>query len=81
MTKAPAQPSSQAQPNRFALWNLAFRPFYLLAGSFAALSILFWIAPLAGWIGSPVYFGDPHWHAHEVIFGCAFAGRRWLAQI
>ncbi len=89
MTKAPAQPSSHAQPKRFALWNLAFRPFYLLAGSFAALSILFWVAPFAGWLGSPVYLGDPRWHAHEMIFGYAFAvivgfvftaGRTWTNQ-
>jgi len=89
MTKAPAQPSSPAQPKRFALWNLAFRPFYLLAGSFAALSILFWIAPFAGWLDSPVYFGDPRWHAHEMIFGYTFAvivgflftaGRTWTSH-
>ncbi len=86
MTKASVQPSSQARPNHFALWNLAFRPFYLLAGCFAALSILFWVAPFAGWLGSPVYQGDPRWHAHEMIFGYAFAvivgflftaGRTW----
>ena len=29
------------QPGRgFALWELGFRPFYLLASSFAALSVL-----------------------------------------
>jgi hypothetical protein len=32
----------------FALWNLGFRPFYLLASSFAALSILLWICQYTG---------------------------------
>ena len=34
---------------RTALWNLGFRPFYLLASVFAALSIPLWIAQYAGW--------------------------------
>ncbi len=32
----------------FALWNLGFRPFYLLASSFAALSILLWVGAIRG---------------------------------
>ena len=32
----------------FALWNLGFRPFYLLASIFAALSILLWICQYTG---------------------------------
>jgi len=78
----PTDPPSR----QFALWNLGFRPFYLLAGSFAALSILGWVALYAGWPGVQLYHGDPHWHAHEMIFGFAFAiivgflftaGRNW----
>lgn len=84
---APAPPASPA--NHFALWNLGFRPFYLLAGTFAALSIFAWVAQWAGWLGSPTYLGDPRWHAHEMIFGYAFAvivgflftaGRNWTNQ-
>lgn len=75
-------PSAQA----FALWNLGFRPFYLLAGLFAALSVGCWVAQFAGWLGSHVYLPNPLWHAHEMIFGYAFAvivgflftaGRNW----
>ena len=62
-------PSAQA----FALWNLGFRPFYLLAGLFAALSVACWVAQVAGWLGSHVYLPNPLWHAHEMIFGYAFA--------
>jgi len=80
------QAPSNPKPNRFALWNLGFRPFYLLAGSLAAFSVLLWIAQFAGWLGTRVYLGDPRWHAHEMIFGYAFAvlvgflftaGRNW----
>jgi uncharacterized protein involved in response to NO len=56
-----------------ALWNLGFRPFFLLAGLFAASSILWWVAQLAGWAGSRAYGGGPYWHAHEMIFGFVFA--------
>ncbi|OGA12330.1 MAG: NnrS family protein [Betaproteobacteria bacterium RIFCSPLOWO2_02_FULL_65_20] len=89
MPMAPLRSPIEAQPNRFALWNLGFRPFYLLAGLFAALSILAWSAQFAGWMGSQVYLGDPRWHAHEMIFGYAFAvivgflftaGRNWTNQ-
>ena len=72
--------------SRLALWNLGFRPFYLLAGIFAAFSVLAWTAQFASWTGLRVYSGDPRWHAHEMIFGFAFAvivgflltaGRTW----
>ena len=35
----------------FALWQLGFRPFFLLASSFAALSIALWALQFAGWLG------------------------------
>ena len=69
----------------FALWQLGFRPFYLLASSFAALSIGLWALQLAGWLGQP-YLQGPLWHAHEMLFGFVLAvivgflltaGRNW----
>lgn len=87
MSMDPSQAPSGPGPNGFALWNLGFRPFYLLAGFFAAFSILFWTAQFAGW--PRAYLGDPRWHAHEMIFGYAFAvlvgflftaGRNWTNQ-
>lgn len=89
MLIAPEQPDTAPRPIRYALWNLGFRPFYLLAGLFAALSILAWSAQFAGWLGSQFYLRDPRWHAHEMIFGYAFAvivgflftaGRNWTNQ-
>ena len=44
------KPGSQAGTPAagFALWALGFRPFYLLASIFAALSIPLWVAVYAG---------------------------------
>ena len=52
-----------------ALLALGFRPFYLLAGGYAALSVPIWAAQYAGWRpGAKALF-----HAHEMLFGFAFA--------
>lgn len=56
-----------------ALWNLGFRPFFLLAGIFSATSILAWVSQWSGFAGSYRYLAGPLWHAHEMIFGYAFA--------
>ncbi|HYX67434.1 MAG TPA: NnrS family protein [Burkholderiales bacterium] len=52
-----------------ALLALGFRPFYLLAGAYAALSVPLWALQYFG-VLPPV---QPLWHAHEMIFGYAFA--------
>jgi len=56
----------------FALWRLGFRPFFLLASSFASLSIALWGAQYAGWLGMP-YLSGAIWHAHEMLFGFTLA--------
>lgn len=64
----PAEP--EAQPaRRNVLFALGFRPFYLLAGLYAALSVPLWAAQYAGWLPGV----NPLWHAHEMLFGYAFA--------
>jgi uncharacterized protein involved in response to NO len=77
-----------AAPADFALWNLGFRPFYLLASVFASISILLWVAQYAGYLPL-TYLADPVWHAHEMLFGYAIAviagflftaGRNWTGQ-
>ena len=63
----PAQPKNPAAPSGFALWNLGFRPFYLLASLFSAFSVFLWAGQFSGWI--PGYLPGPLWHGHEMIFG------------
>jgi uncharacterized protein involved in response to NO len=80
------EPSRRRHPPQgFALWQLGFRPFYLLASVFAALSIGLWAAQFASWLPVP-YLAGPLWHAHEMLFGFTLAvvvgflftaGRNW----
>ncbi|MBK7591495.1 MAG: NnrS family protein [Betaproteobacteria bacterium] len=59
-------------PSGFALWNLGFRPFYLLGSSFAALSVLFWIGQYAGLLPA-IYARSAAWHGHEMLYGYTMA--------
>jgi len=52
-----------------ALFALGFRPLYLLAGAYAALAVPLWAMQYAGWLPG----ANPLWHAHEMLFGYAFA--------
>lgn len=79
------EPPQPAPRQAFALWQLGFRPFYLLASAFAALSIGLWALQFSGWLSHP-YLQGPIWHAHEMIFGFVLAvvvgflftaGRNW----
>ena len=64
----PSEPKAAA-PRSFALFALGFRPLYLLAGAFAALSVPLWALQYAGWLPG----ANLLWHAHEMLFGYAFA--------
>lgn len=65
----PAQPVPE-----FALFNLGFRPFFLLAGIFALVSIFIWGGVYVyGWPLGRLPFSAVQWHAHEMIFGYAMA--------
>lgn len=79
------EPPQRSAPRGFALWALGFRPFYLLASGYAALSILLWALQFTGRFGV-TFLPTPIWHAHEMIFGFALAvvvgflftaGRNW----
>jgi uncharacterized protein involved in response to NO len=81
-------PAAPRSPRTFALWQLGFRPFYLLASSFAALSIALWAAQMLGLLPF-AYLRGPVWHAHEMLFGFTLAvvvgflftaGRNWSGQ-
>ena len=67
MSAPPVAPAS-----RFALWDMGFRPFYLGASVFAAISIPLWVGQYAGYLPdawSHSMFG----HAHEMLFGYGLA--------
>lgn len=67
------------------LFRLGFRPFYLLAAAFAAVSVPLWIARYFG-MAQVLTRVDLNWHMHEMVFGFAIAviigflftaGRNW----
>ena len=60
-------PSETPLKAHFALWSLGFRPFYLLATIFGALSVLLWAAQFSGVLRS-TYLQGSVWHAHEMLF-------------
>jgi uncharacterized protein involved in response to NO len=67
------------------LFRLGFRPFYLLAAAFAAISVPLWLARYLGWTNHFAHV-DLNWHMHEMVFGFVIAvvigflytaGRNW----
>jgi uncharacterized protein involved in response to NO len=69
LSKNPDQPVAA-----FALFNLGFRPFFLLAGVFSLVSIFIWgNAYVYGWSMQRLPFSLLHWHTHEMIFGYGMA--------
>jgi uncharacterized protein involved in response to NO len=82
------EPAGAPPPRRVALWALGFRPFYLLASVFAALSVPLWALQVSG-VLKHAYLAGSVWHAHEMLFGFALAvivgflftaGRNWTNQ-
>jgi len=67
----PRPASGPMSGNGPALFALGFRPFYLLAAVYAALSVPVWVAAQAGWRVSGRI--DVLWHMHEMVFGFALA--------
>ena len=68
----PLPPRAPPAAAGFALWNLGFRPFYLLASVFSAISVLLWTVQYSGWLPS-AYLQGPLWHGHEMLFGYTLA--------
>jgi uncharacterized protein involved in response to NO len=56
-----------------ALFNLGFRPFYLLAALLAAAAVPLWVAEYFGLMPRTGYLSGLAWHAHEMVFGFAVA--------
>lgn len=69
-----AQDGADTSP---AILSYGFRPFFLLATVFAALTIPVWLAALSAGLEIGGVFGPRDWHVHEMIFGylaCVIAG-------
>lgn len=52
-----------------ALFSLGFRPFFLLAGLFGAVTIPLWLCVWTGRIVIAGPFNPVDWHIHEMLFG------------
>lgn len=74
-TTAP-RPTSKSQQSRMPpVWlQLGFRPFFMLAATFSAVSMGVWLSSLNFGIPS-LFLGLPGswWHAHEMLYGYAMA--------
>ncbi len=64
----PTDPAPTAR-ERHGLLALGFRPFFLVAGLLAVLSLAAWLAVLFGQLAPPSYLAGSNWHAHEMLFG------------
>ena len=54
---------------KFALFNLAFRPFFLFGSLFSLLAILLWAFVFPMKVQIELYGGTLWWHIHEMLFG------------
>ena len=73
ITLEPAADSLRPTSRGLALFQLGFRPFYLLAAAFAAITLPLWVAVFCGWIDWGKSLGPALWHAHEMVYGFALA--------
>lgn len=67
---AEAKRRAEAGP---AILQNSFRPFFLLAGLWAALAVPLWVLNFFGVIPVPDGFDPLLWHQHEMLFGFAAA--------
>lgn len=58
---------------KYALFELGFRPFFLLAGVSAVFLVLAWVATFQGYAWHADYYGAYRWHGHEMVFGYCLA--------
>lgn len=63
----------QRGAGRFPLFALGFRPFFLLAALFAAVSVPLWLLAYRGTLEPESHLPALVWHGHEMVFGFATA--------
>ena len=74
MNERSGPPGARAGPGSVpagSLFAFAFRPFFLLAGLQAGLSVLLWLAVYFAALPAPA--APAVWHGHEMLFGFAAA--------
>ncbi len=54
-------------------FQLAFRPFFLLAPLMALIGLMLWVSHYAGWFLTNNYWQGQSGHSHEMIYGFAVA--------
>lgn len=69
MTRIDEPATTKPQRRHFALFELGFRPFFLLAGVLAATTLISFVGGYA--TGKPLsgYYDALTWHSHEMLFG------------
>jgi uncharacterized protein involved in response to NO len=72
MSSIQGRPAARGEDQRFALWDLGFRPFYFVASVFAALSVVTWALHYSGVLDTGYLYG-PFQHGHEMLFGFVLA--------
>jgi uncharacterized protein involved in response to NO len=66
-------PSRDKEIGTLMLFTLGFRPFFLLAGLWAAVGMGAWLIFLWWGVLPPTAFAPGVWHAHEMLFGYVVA--------
>ena len=69
MAVQPINLTPPASADTPAVLALAFRPFFLLAASWALVSVALWLGQLSGWWSTQQLLPATLWHAHEMLFG------------
>ena len=82
-------PTPHLKTSDFALFDIAFRPFFLCGSVFSLCAILIWAGLFSGNLTINVFGGGLWWHTHEMLFGfvCAIimgflltAVQNWTSQ-
>ena len=55
------------------LFALGFRPFFLIGGVFAVLSLALWVPTFVAGLAFKTFYGQIGWHSHEMLFGYTVA--------
>jgi uncharacterized protein involved in response to NO len=63
----------QKMQRTWPILALGFRPFFLLAGLFAAAAVPVWLLIYEGIVAPVSYLPPTIWHAHEMVFGFVLA--------